>query len=128
MQLNIEQLNQCIIDGIRDKKGEDIVLINLTKVEHAVTDNFIICHANSNRQVDAIADNIKMKVRTECNEAVSHVEGEQTADWILLDYLNTVVHIFKKEIRELYKLEDLWGDAEIKYFNDENDNFVSYDR
>lgn len=122
MQLNIEQLNQCIISGIRDKKGEDITQINLKHIEHAVADHFIICHANSNRQVDAIADNIKRKVKTECHEAVSHVEGEQNADWILLDYLNTVVHIFKKEIREMYKLEELWGDAEIKHFSEEIDN------
>jgi len=114
-----QNLLYAIIDAIQDKKGIDIVDLNLSNLEQAVTDHFIICHGNSNTQVEAIADSVEEKVKQECNMNVWHKEGHKNAQWILLDYAGIVVHIFQKEYREHYNLEDLWADGEIKYI--END-------
>lgn len=119
MQNNkLNDLINCIIEGIKEKKGEDIVKIDLLHLDQAVTDCFIICHAQSNRQVDAIADHVEKKARKDINEHVFHKEGAEQADWILLDYTDVVVHIFKKDIRTLYNLEDLWGDGKLTRISD----------
>lgn len=115
------EILNCIIEGIKEKKGEEIVKINLESLENAVTDYFIICHANSNRQVDAIADNIEKNLRKQYQEHVFHKEGASQAEWILLDYSNIVVHVFKKDVRYNYKLEELWGDGELTRISDQNE-------
>ena len=102
-----------IVEAIQDTKGEDILLFNLSKIENSVADAFIICSANSNTQVSAIAGNIEKKVRNELKERPWHVEGTETATWVLVDYVSVVVHVFQKHIREYYDIEELWGDAEI---------------
>ena len=102
-----------IIEAIEDTKGEDILIFDLTKIENAVAEKFIICSANSNTQVSAIAGNIEKKVRNELQERPWHVEGTETATWVLVDYVSVVVHIFQKSMREYYDIEELWGDASI---------------
>ena len=116
-------LIEKIIEAIQDTKGEDIKLLDLTKIENSAADYFIICNANSNTQVNAIAGNIEKKVRNELKNRPWHVEGTENAMWILVDYISVVVHIFQKHIREFYDLEDLWSDAQITSI-DENNNFT----
>lgn len=116
-------LIEKIIKAIQDTKGEDIKLLDLTKIENSAADYFIICSANSNTQVNAIAGNIEKKVRNELKNRPWHVEGTENAMWILVDYISVVVHIFQKHIREFYDLEDLWSDAQITSI-DENNNFT----
>ena len=116
-------LIEKIIEAIQDTKGEDIKLLDLTKIENSAADYFIICSANSNTQVNAIAGNIEKKVRNELKNRPWHVEGTENAMWILVDYISVVVHIFQKHIREFYDLEDLWSDAKITSI-DENNNFT----
>lgn len=106
-------LSNTIIEGILDKKGEKITLLNLEKVENAFCDRFIICQANSNTQVNAIADSIEKKVKEDLKVRVHHREGLDNAIWVLLDYHEILVHIFQTEYRDHYKLEELWGDAQI---------------
>ena len=118
-KLSIEK----IMEAIQDTKGEDIKLLDLTKIENSAADYFIICSANSNTQVNAIAGNIEKKVRNELKNRPWHVEGTENAMWILVDYISVVVHIFQKHIREFYDLEDLWSDAQITSI-DENNNFT----
>lgn len=116
-------LIEKIIEAIQDTKGEEIKLLDLTKIENSAADYFIICSANSNTQVNAIAGNIEKKVRNELKNRPWHVEGTENAMWILVDYISIVVHIFQKHIREFYDLEDLWSDAQITSI-DENNNFT----
>ena len=116
-------LIEKIVEAIQDTKGEDIKLLDLTKIENSAADYFIICSANSNTQVNAIAGNIEKKVRNELKNRPWHVEGTENAMWILVDYISVVVHIFQKHIREFYDLEDLWSDAQITSI-DENNNFT----
>lgn len=108
---NNELLINNILEGILDKKGEEIIVLNLDKVENAFCGTFIICHADSNTQVGAIADSIEKKVKEELNVRVHHREGMDNSIWILLDYSDVLVHVFQREYREYYKLEELWGDA-----------------
>lgn len=116
--LEKQALVEKIIDAIQDTKGEDILLFDLTKIENSVADAFIICSANSNTQVAAIAGNIEKKVRNDLKERPWHVEGIETATWVLVDYVSVVVHIFQKHIREYYDIEELWGDAQITKIED----------
>ncbi|SDD93792.1 ribosome silencing factor [Riemerella columbipharyngis] len=102
-----------IVEAIQDTKGEDIQILNLSKIENSVADYFIVCSGNSNTQVAAIAGNVEKKVRNELKERPWHVEGIENALWVLVDYVSVVVHIFQRHIREYYEIEELWGDAEI---------------
>ena len=104
------KLFKTIIKAIKDKKGEEVVSLDLKKIDEAVADFFILCEAQSNIQIKAIADNIVEKVKEECDENPYHVEyGDQ---WVLVDYVNVVAHIFQHEQRLFYDLESLWEDAE----------------
>ena len=102
-----------IVDAIQDIKGEDIMIFDLSKIENSVAETFIICSANSNTQVSAIAGNVEKKVRNELHDRPWHVEGTENAMWALMDYVSVVVHIFQRSIREYYEIEELWGDAKI---------------
>jgi ribosome-associated protein len=102
-----------IIEGILEKKGREIIDIDLTKIKSTVCDHFVICHADSNIQVNSIADSVEKKVHEQLKIHVGHREGLENAMWVLLDYYDIVVHIFQKETREYYRLEELWGDAKI---------------
>ena len=108
-----EQLIDAIVEGIQRKKGIDLVKIDLTKINHSEFKHFIICHGNSNTQVDAIAHSVEDTVTEFLNEKAWHTDGYRNSLWILLDYADVVVHIFQKESRQFYDLENLWADAHI---------------
>lgn len=116
---NNKELVNCITEAILDKKGKEVVNIDLMRLGYAMCDNFIICHGESTTQVHAIADAVEDKVKALTTVNKTHREGTENAQWILLDYGSVVVHIFIKEARDYYKLEDLWGDADITMIKDE---------
>lgn len=105
------KLFKTIIKAIQDKKGEKIVSLDLRKIDEAVSDFFILCEAQSNIQINAIASNIEEEVRLVCDEKPYHVETGMA--WTLVDYVNIVVHVFQREERKFYDLEGLWMDAEV---------------
>jgi len=105
------KLFKVIINAILDKKGENIVSLDLKKIPEAVSDFFIICQANNNNQLRAIADNIEKEVKEKCDEMPFKHEGRQAEQWILIDYVDIVVHIMLPEPRKFYRLEELWSDA-----------------
>ncbi|NOQ74784.1 MAG: ribosome silencing factor [Crocinitomix sp.] len=111
-ELETKKLIDSIIDGIQDIKGKDIVVLNLSELPNAVTDFFIICSGESNTQVEALAQSVVRKTREDVQDKPWHQEGTRNAEWILLDYVNIVVHIFYRDVREFYDLENLWADAE----------------
>ena len=113
LPLTNEELNNLIIDSIQDIKGKNIVKLDLQHLEEAPTDFFIICEGESNTQVKAISDNIYRRIKNEGKVMPSHVEGERNALWICIDYFSTVVHIFYRETRSFYELEDLWSDTKF---------------
>ena len=100
-----------IIKAIQDKKGENIVSLDLRKIHEAVADFFVICEATTNTQVKAIADSVEQSVKETLGEAPYRHEGHQSAQWILIDYVNVVVHVMQPETRRFYKLEEMWSDA-----------------
>lgn len=102
-----------IVEAIQDTKGEDIQIFDLSGIENSVAETFVICSGNSNTQVSAIAGNIEKKVRNDIKERPWHVEGTENAMWVLVDYVSVVVHVFQKQIRDYYEIEELWGDAKI---------------
>ena len=108
-----EKLSQYIVKGMQEKKAADIVVMDLRKVRNAVADFFVICSGSSDKQLDAIADSIDDEVYKGLKENPWHAEGKNNKEWMLLDYSNVVAHIFKKDRRNFYSLEKLWGDAEI---------------
>ena len=108
-----EALIAKIVDAIQDTKGEDIKILDLTKIENSVADYFEISSGNSNTQVSSIAGNVEKKVRNELQDRPWHVEGSENAMWVLVDYISVVVHVFQKHIREYYDIEELWGDAKV---------------
>jgi ribosome-associated protein len=112
-QLNQEAVNDLIIDSIQDIKGKHIIKLDLRRLKDAPTDYFVICEGDSTTQVRAIADNVRRRLRDEGAGAPVHVEGERNATWICLDYFTTVVHVFYREARKFYELEDLWSDARL---------------
>jgi ribosome-associated protein len=111
---NAKQLAETIKKAILEKKGENVVLLDLKKIQAAVCDYFVICHGNSNIQVAAIAQEIEKEVKQKHQENVYHKEGYENAQWILLDYANVVVHVFQEETRTYYGLERLWADAAVE--------------
>jgi len=115
-KVNIDQLITVIIKGIEEVKGVDIQLFDLREIENTVTDYFIICTGNSNTQVNAISGSVQKMVSKELKDKPWHIEGESIAEWVLMDYVNVVVHIFQKQTREFYDIESLWGDAKITIF------------
>ncbi len=114
---NTDQLIGKIIEGIEEVKGQNISILDLRKIDNAVTQYFIITEGTSNTQVNAISDSIKKTVSKQLHQKPWHVEGEDKAEWILMDYVDVVVHIMQKPIREYYNLEELWGDAKIMQLN-----------
>jgi ribosome-associated protein len=102
---------KTIIKAIQEKKGENIVSLDLRKIPEAVSDFFVVCEASSTTQVKAIADSIEEGVRKNCDELPYKHEGRQTLQWVLIDYVNVVVHVMLPENRRFYKLEEMWSDA-----------------
>ncbi len=102
---------KAIIQAILDKKGEHVVSLDLRKIPEAVADFFIVCEASNNNQLRAIADNVEEEVKKQCQEIPFKHEGRQAEQWILIDYVNIVVHVMLPEPRKFYQLEELWSDA-----------------
>ncbi len=102
---------KTIIAAIQEKKGENIISLDLRKINEAVTDFFIICEASNHPQIKALADNVEYRVKEKCDENPYRHEGYQTLQWVLVDYVNVVVHIMLAETRKFYKLEEMWSDA-----------------
>lgn len=111
-EIDSEVLCKTIIEGMQENKAKDIVVLDLRKIHSAVTDFFIICSGDSSTQVDGISNSVVRSTRKELKEKPWHQEGKQNAEWVLLDYVNVVAHIFYKDARSFYDLEDLWADAE----------------
>ena len=105
------KLFKTIIRAIHEKKGENVISLDLRKIPEAVSDFFIICEASSTTQVKAIADNVEHLVKEECGEGPYRHEGMSALQWVLVDYVNVVVHIFHPETRKFYRLEEMWSDA-----------------
>ena len=106
-------LAKIAIQGIQEKKGNEIVSLDLRNIKNSVTDYFIVCHGNSRTQVEAIAKSVEEEIYKTIGENPWHREGFENAEWILLDYITVVVHVFQEEQRRFYGLEKLWADAEI---------------
>jgi ribosome-associated protein len=106
-----ELLVKAIVEGMQENKAKDIVILDLRKLNSAVCDFFVICSGDSSTQVDGIANSIARFTRKELKEKPWHIEGKSNSEWILLDYVNVVSHVFYKDARSFYELEDLWADA-----------------
>ena len=106
-----DQLITEIVRGIEEIKGQDIEILDLREIEKTVCDYFVICNGTSNTQVNAIVNSVQKTVSKAIQEKPWHVEGSNNAEWVLLDYVHVVVHVFQKQIREFYNIEGLWGDA-----------------
>ena len=111
--VNVEQKREIILEAIREKKGHQVVSIDLSEVENSICDCFIICHGESTTQVSAIAESIEKKLKEEAGVRAHHVEGMQNSQWILLDYFDILVHVFQEEFRSFYRLEELWADGKF---------------
>ena len=109
-----ELLVEEVIKGIQEKMGKEITCLNLGRINSTVCDYFVVCHGTSNTHVSAIAESVEDMVNRQTGIKPSRKEGFSNAEWILLDYLDVVVHVFQEEIRYHYKLEDLWADAPVK--------------
>ncbi len=110
-EIGTDQLITQILKGIEEVKGKDINILDLRDIENTVCDYFIICNGTSNTQVNAIVNSIQKTVSKQLKDKPWHVEGSENSEWVLIDYVNIVVHVFQKHIREFYDIEGLWGDA-----------------
>ena len=108
---NADELISKIISGVDNVKGIDLSLLDLRNIENTVCSYFIVCSGNSNTHVNAIVRSIQKTVSKELRENPFHTEGLENSEWVLIDYVNVVVHVFQKHIREYYNIEELWGDA-----------------
>ena len=115
--MNSEELSKLVVKGMEDKKAEDIIIMDLRKIKSSISDYFVICSGNSDTQLDAIAESIESVIKKQTEESAWRKEGFSNKEWVLLDYVNVVAHVFKKDRRTYYALEDLWGDAEIIRLN-----------
>ena len=106
-----KQLVDAVVEGIQEKKGKNIAILDLTGLEHTITDYFVICDGDSNVHVDAVSDSVEDYIREKLSEKPYHIEGRENAQWILIDYVDVVVHLFQHSVRDFYNLESLWADA-----------------
>jgi ribosome-associated protein len=117
-KISSEELSLLVVTGMQEKKAQDIVVLDLRKIHNAITDFFIICSGNSDTQIDAIGGSVEEEIHKALKMNPWHREGKQNKEWILLDYVDVVVHVFKKDRREFYDIESLWGDADFTYYGD----------
>ena len=108
-----KELSQIVAQGMLEKKAEDVVVLDLRNVKSAIADFFVIGSGTSDTQLDAVAESVEKEVKEQANERPWHREGTQQKEWILLDYVTVVAHIFLRERREFFALEELWGDAVV---------------
>jgi ribosome-associated protein len=114
-----EELSRLVVKGMQEKKASDIVVLDLKNVKNAVADYFIVCSGSSDTQVDAISDSIEQEVYKQTLQDPWHKEGKENKEWVLIDYVDVVAHVFKKERRDFYTLEELWGDAQTTYIDND---------
>lgn len=107
-----------VVKGMQEKKATGIAIVDMQGIKNSIADYFIICNGNSGNQVDAIADSVEEEIFKVTNQNPWHKEGKENKEWILIDYIDVIAHIFQQEKREFYGLEDLWGDAKITYVKD----------
>lgn len=112
-------LKDAIVNGMLEKKANKITVLDLRKLKTSMADYFIVCHGNSDKQVSAIADSVEDLALKQAHEKPWHIEGAELSEWILMDYFDVVVHIFKDEKRDFYGIEELWSDADITYVGEE---------
>lgn len=112
-QATANDLITQILTGIEDVKGVDIQLLDLREIENTVCSYFIICNGTSNTHVSAIVNSVQKTVSKQIQEKPYHTEGSENAEWVLIDYVDVVVHVFQKHIRDYYNIEGLWGDAKM---------------
>lgn len=112
-KVSADELITLILEGIEEVKGHEINLLDLREIENTVCDYFIICNGTSNTHVNAIVNSIQKTVSKAIQDKPWHIEGSENAEWVLLDYVNVVVHVFQKQVRDFYDIEGLWGDAKI---------------
>lgn len=110
-ETNNDQLIAHIIKGIEEVKGNNIEILDLREIDNTVCDYFVICSGTSNTQVNAIVNSVQKLVSKSLKDKPWHIEGSENAEWVLMDYVTVVVHVFQKHIREYYDIESLWGDA-----------------
>ncbi|MEM6736037.1 MAG: ribosome silencing factor [Bacteroidota bacterium] len=106
-------LSNWVVEGMLEKKAQDVVIVDLRNINHAIADFFVICSGNSDTQIDAISESIEEEIQKRSKQNPWKKEGQQNKEWILLDYVDVVAHVFNKEKRSFYGLEELWGDAKI---------------
>lgn len=111
-------LLDLVVKGMQERKAQNIAILDMSEVNGAMCDYFVICTGTSDSQVDAIADSVEDEVYKTIKANPTHVEGKQNKEWILIDYLDVMAHVFKKETRDFFALEDLWGDAKITKVKD----------
>ena len=114
-----DELTELAIKGLQEKKGREIACLDLRLLKSTVTDIFIVCHGDSTTQVEALARSVEEMIHKETGENPMYKEGSENAQWILIDYINVVIHIFQKEFREHYGIENLWADAQVRQIADE---------
>jgi len=112
-QMSAEEKGRLVVEAIQEKKGHQIVTIDLSEVEHSICDRFIICHGESTTQVGAIANSIEKELKEKAGIRAHHVEGIQNSQWVLIDLFDVLVHVFLEEYRSFYKLEELWADGKV---------------
>lgn len=117
---NADELISKIISGVEDVKGINISLLDLRDIENTVCSYFIVCNGSSNTHVNAIVSSVQKTVSKELREKPFHIEGLENSEWVLIDYVNIVVHVFQKHIREYYNIEELWGDAKTTQITSNN--------
>ena len=110
-EINSKKLCDLVVEGMSEKKASEIIVMDLKNVKHAISDFFVICSGTSDTQIDAISDSIEKHVREHSKQKPWKREGQQNREWILIDYVDVVAHVFSQEKREFYALEELWGDA-----------------
>ena len=112
-EIKTDELISYIVEGIENVKGQDIDILDLREIENTVCDYFVIRNGTSNTQVNALVGSIQKTVSKAIKDKPWHVEGSENGEWVLIDYVNVVVHVFQKHIREYYDIEGLWGDAKV---------------
>ena len=112
--MNSEALSQLVVKGMLEKKAVDIAIIDLRNTANSVADYFVVCSGNSDTQIEAIAESIEKETEEQADLRPWHKEGTSNKEWVLLDYVDVVAHIFSKKSRNFYSIEDLWGDAVIE--------------
>lgn len=121
-QVSSEKLSQLVVEGMLEKKGKDIVIMDLREAKGAIADFFVVCSGSSETQIDSLGKSIEDAVYKSHKENPKNIEGRQNKSWVLIDFVNVVAHILKKDSREFYGLEELWGDAKITRIEDSFDD------